>query len=94
MTEVKKSPMLAFTLNFFVPGAGLWYLGSWAWGLLNLLVVIAIGVTAAFALTDDTFDRIRGPLAAACAGGSGGLAMALVNQSNARLRTGGVHNRP
>src|SRR5207237_6131611 len=45
-----KSPFLAFTLNFFLPGAGLWYLGRPGWGLVNLLVVLGVGVVAVLAL--------------------------------------------
>jgi hypothetical protein len=72
-----KSPFLAFVLSFFVPGAGLWYLGWRGWAVVNLLAVIAVGVIAALALPEDVFDRNAGALSAALSGGSGGLAMTL-----------------
>jgi hypothetical protein len=72
-----KSPLLAFTLNFFLPGAGLWYLGKPAWGLVNLLAVLAVGVAAVFALPEETFERYIRFIASGCAGGSGGIAQAL-----------------
>ena len=37
-----KSPLLAFVLSFFLPGVGLWYLGRWGWGLVNLVVLLAV----------------------------------------------------
>jgi len=77
-----KSPFLAFTLNFFLPGAGLWYLGRRGWAVVNLLAVLAVGVLAALALPEDVFDRNVGLLGAACGGGSGGLAMTLAQQRN------------
>jgi hypothetical protein len=77
-----KSPLLAFTLSFFLPGAGLWYLGWRQWAVANLLVVLAIGAVAALALPEGVFDRNIRLLATACSGGSGGLAMALAQQHN------------
>ena len=77
-----KSPLLAFTLNFFLPGAGLWYLGKWVWGFVNLVVVLVIGVVAAFALSEELFEQYVRYLTIGCAGGSGGLAMALAQQMN------------
>ncbi len=38
-----KKPWLAFLLNFLLAGAGLAYLGKWAWGFVNLVVVVALG---------------------------------------------------
>ena len=83
----QKNTTLAFTLNFFLPGAGLWYLGWWGWGLLNLAVVLTIGVAASLAMSEDDFERNRRYLAAMCSGGSGGLAMGLANRWNALRRT-------
>lgn len=79
-----KSPLLAFTLSFFPAGAGLWYLGLRRWAVVNMLVVLVVGVAAALALPEDVFDRNTGLLAAACGGGSGGLAMTLAQQRNQR----------
>ncbi len=77
-----KSPFLAFTLSFFVPGAGLWYLGKWAWGFVNLAVVMVIGVVVTFALSEEIFETCIRYVAIGCAGGSGGLALALAQQMN------------
>jgi len=77
-----KRPWLAFTLSFFLPGAGLWYLGKWTWGLVNLAAVLAVGIIAACALSDEAFKKYIRVLAVACAGGSGGLALALAQQMN------------
>jgi hypothetical protein len=77
-----KSPFLAFFLNFFLPGAGLWYLGEWAWGFLNLAAVLVVGVIAAATLPEEVFEKYIRYLAIGCAGGSGGLAMALAQQMN------------
>jgi hypothetical protein len=71
-------------LSFFLPGAGLWYLGMWGWGFVNFLAVLGIGTVASFALPDDVFDRNIRLMAVLCGGGSGGLAMALANQRNLR----------
>jgi hypothetical protein len=79
-----KSPFLAFTFSFFLPGAGLWYLGRLGWGVVNLLGVLAIGAVAVFVLPEEVFDRYIRYVAIGCAGGSGGLAMALAQQINQR----------
>ncbi len=83
-----KSPNLAFTLNFFLPGAGLWYLGKGKYGLINFASVLLIGVGLGLFLQDDVFERHRGLFAAGLAGGSGGLAMAMATQMNARSKDG------
>jgi hypothetical protein len=79
-----KNATLAFTLNFFLPGAGLWYLGLFGWGLLNFLAVLGIGIVAALILPDDVFDRNIRILSVMCSSGSGGLAMAITQQRNLR----------
>jgi hypothetical protein len=79
-----KKPIVAFTLSFFLPGAGLAYLGKWKWGFINLGIVLLIGVAAAFILSDETFERYIRYIAIGCAGGSGGLAQALTTQMNQR----------
>src|SRR5947207_2475301 len=79
-----KSTLLAFTLSFFVPGAGLWYLGKWAWGFVNLAVVLVIGFIAAVVLSEEAFEKSIPYLSIGCSGGSAGLAMALAQQMNQR----------
>jgi hypothetical protein len=78
----QKNPTVAFTLSFFLPGAGLWYLGLGGCALLNFLGVLTVGFVAALALPEDVFERSIGSLNAACGGGSGGLAMALAMKRN------------
>lgn len=83
-----KKPMLAFTLNFFLPGAGLAYLGKWKWAAINLGVVLALGLILAFIMPEDFFvDAVR-YLAMACFGGSGGLAYTLARRMNEERKNG------
>jgi hypothetical protein len=91
---IMKRPWLAFTLSFFLPGAGLWYLGKWMWGCANLALVLAIGVIATFALSEEAFEKYIRILAVGCAGGSGGLAMAVAKEMNQAGRTGGSGTPP
>ena len=79
-----KSPMLAFTLNFFLPGAGLCYLGKWVWGIANFLAVLGIGFIMVFLFKGSAQQHMSG-LTYGIAGGSGGLALALANMRNAKL---------
>ena len=83
-----KSPLLAFTLSFFLPGAGLWYLGKWAC-FVNLAVVLIIGGLAAFGLREELFEKYIRYVAVGCAGGSGGLPLALAQQMNQREKNRG-----
>jgi hypothetical protein len=84
-----KNPLVAFTLSFFLPGAGLCYLGKWIWGFVNLAIVLVIGVFAAVALSEEAFAKCIRYLAIGCGGGSGGLAMALAQQMNQGTKNGG-----
>jgi hypothetical protein len=84
-----KSPFLAFTLSFFLPGTGLWYLGRWTGGFVNLAIVLVIGILGALALSDEVFRQYSRYLAIACGGGSGGLALALAQHMNQRKPTRG-----
>jgi hypothetical protein len=84
-----RSPFLAFTLSFFLPGAGLWYLGKWTWGFVNLFAVLVIGAIAVFVLPEDLFDKYIRYVAIGCSGGSGGLAMALAQQINQKKKSEG-----
>lgn len=77
--------MLAFTLSFLLPGAGLGYLGLWGWGVLNFVLVLGVGVVAEFVLPEKVFDKNIGLIGAACSGGSGGLAMVLATQRKERI---------
>lgn len=72
-----KKPWLAFLFSFFLPGAGLWYLGKTWPGIVNLLVVLAIGLLCAFLLPEEVFEKYRNFITMGCAGGSGGLAQAI-----------------
>ncbi len=77
-----KKPIVAFTLSFFLPGAGLAYLGKWKWGFINLGIVLLVGVAAAFLLSEETLHQYGRYIAIGCAGGSAGLAQALTTQMN------------
>lgn len=81
-----KSHNTAFALSFILPGAGLWYLGKWKWGFMNLGIVLTIGITLSFALPDDTFFKVIRWVAIGCAGGSAGLAQAIARKVNARIK--------
>jgi hypothetical protein len=83
-----KSPFLAFTMSFFLPGAGLCYLGKWTWGFVNFAVVLFVGVIAALALSDEALEKYMRYLAIACGGGSGGLAMSLAQQMSHGKKNG------
>jgi hypothetical protein len=82
-----KKPIVAFTLSFFLPGAGLAYLGKWKWAFINLGVVLLVGVAAALLLSEEFFDQYCHYIAVGCSGGSGGLAQALATQMNQKLQT-------
>ena len=43
-----KKPWLAFLLNFLIAGAGLAYLGKWAWAFADLAITLAIGFLLAY----------------------------------------------
>ena len=85
-----KKPIVAFTLSFFLPGAGLAYLGKWKWAFINLGVVLLVGVAAAFLLSEEFFEQYGHYIAVGCSGGSGGLAQALATQMNQKLQAGEV----
>jgi hypothetical protein len=77
-----KKPFGALLLSFLLPGAGLAYLGKWKWAIINLILVLLVGVLAAFLLPEDIFERYMRFIAFGCAGGSGGLAQQLAVQMN------------
>lgn len=52
-----KRPWLAFLLSFLLAGAGLWYLGRLWSGVINLLLVIAIGVGCVLFMPEAMFDE-------------------------------------
>jgi hypothetical protein len=85
-----KKPIVAFTLSFLLPGAGLAYLGKWKWALINLGIVLLVGVAAAFLFSEQTLHQYGHYIAIGCSGGSGGLAQALTTQMNQQGKTDGV----
>jgi hypothetical protein len=74
-----KNVTLAFTLNFFLPGSGLWYVGRPDLGLVNFVGVLSVGVLAVVMWP----DRDHGAAAAACASTSGTIAVTYARQRNA-----------
>jgi hypothetical protein len=85
-----KKPIVALTLSFLLPGAGLAYLGKWKWAFLNLGIVLLVGVAAAFLFSEETLHRYGHYIAIGCSGGSGGLAHALATQMNQKAKTDAV----
>lgn len=83
-----KNPWLAFTLSFILPGAGLWYLGQWSRGAINLGTVIMIGLATLY-LPNEVFDKTVHYILFGCAVGSGGLAHALASRYNRARRSQG-----
>ncbi len=82
-----KKPILAFTLSFFLPGAGLAYLGKWKWAAVNLGVVLLFSVAFGFFLPEDVLARNGRYIAIALGGASGGLAQALAKQINSKVQS-------
>lgn len=72
---MKKSTIAAVT-SLVIPGAGLWYLGKRAMGMVNLLVATAVIVL----LTGVVSDQIHYVILAVAAG-SAGLAHAIGSRS-------------
>jgi hypothetical protein len=52
-----KQPAWAFALNFFLPGAGLVYLGRPLAGLANFLIVVVLGAAIYATLPPHVFER-------------------------------------
>jgi hypothetical protein len=77
-----KKPMVAFTLSFFLPGAGLAYLGKWTGAALNLFEVIGLVVVADMLLPEAVFRQYAHLIAIALGSISGGLAYGLARQMN------------
>jgi hypothetical protein len=82
-----KSPLLAFVLSFFLPGAGLWYLGRSVAGLVNLLLVVVVAVLAGITLDNSEDLRVVGVI---CTAGSASVAMSLAQQDNQRRPASGA----
>lgn len=74
-----KKSTIAATLNFGIPGAGLWYLGKRFWAVVNLLVATAF--IALLAGHPVLGERIHYVILAAAAG-SAGLAHAFESRTN------------
>ncbi|MGA1868468.1 MAG: hypothetical protein ACMUJM_07955 [bacterium] len=82
----KKSHKTAFILSFLLAGTGLWYLGKWKWGFINLFAVLARGIILHFSLPEEAFFKIIRWVAIGCAGGSGDLAQAIAQQMSVKLK--------
>lgn len=86
-----KQPFVAFLLSFFLPGAGLAYLGRWKHAALNFGGVLAVGVVAALLLPEEWFERGIRYLSFGLAGGSAAYAQAMAKVHNDKVgasRTG------
>ena len=87
---MKKNPRVAAVLSFFVPGAGLWYVGRHAWGALNLTAAIVVPTVLAL-VAADWFSQYLNYVLLAIAAASAGLAhaVALQRPPNAGSSSGG-----
>ena len=81
-----KSPFLAFTLSFLLPGAGLAYLGKWKWAAVNLAAALIIGIVAGFLLPDYILDAYGRYVAIGIGCGSGAWAQGTAQQMNAEAK--------
>lgn len=80
-----KSKILAFALNFFVPGVGLTCLGMYKGAVLNLLLVVVIAFALGMYLEPQMLVDGGAYIGAAIAGGSGGYAMTQAREMNQEL---------
>ena len=80
-----KSEILAFALNFFVPGAGLACLGMYKGAVLNLLLVVVIAFALGMYLEPQMLVDGGAYIGAAIAVGSGGYAMTQAREMNQEL---------
>lgn len=80
----QKSGNVALILSFLLPGAGLWYLGRWKDGFINLGAVFIVAFILALVLPDKTFSKIQRGITFGLASGSGALAMNMAQQMNAK----------
>lgn len=55
-----KSSLFAALLSFIIPGAGLWYLGRWFWGYVNLAAALTVGALFVNASDSDLLKGVRG----------------------------------
>ena len=78
-----KKPWLAFLCSFFVPGAGLAYLGNWLAGIVNLCLATLIVVGFMMVQPDQSLDYLHYVILVIAAG-SGGFAHAWSLRANRR----------
>ena len=83
-TEPDKSTRVAAVLSFFLPGAGLCYLGQWSWGFVNLLSAIALGFGLPHVLTAQQLADRRPSLPASIALVSAAIAHFAAKNHNKR----------
>jgi TM2 domain-containing membrane protein YozV len=74
-----KQPVWAFALSFFLPGAGLLYLGKPLAGLANFIIVVELGAAIYMALPTDVFERCAPWIGIVFQVGSGLFAQSLAN---------------
>lgn len=79
-----KLPPFAFALNFFLPGAGLLYLGKPLAALVNFLGALTIYVAVYFLLSRAAFDEWAPSVGLLVQGGSGLWAVMATNEINRR----------
>lgn len=69
-----KKPFVAFLLSFFIPGAGLAYLGNWKGAFVNIGIALLIGIGCAILLPDEFLANYGRFIGFGIAGGSGAIA--------------------
>ncbi|WP_038161738.1 hypothetical protein [Verrucomicrobium sp. BvORR106] len=83
-----KKPLVAFLLSFFIPGAGLAYLGNWKGAFINIGIALLIGIGCAILLPDDFFAHYGRYIGFGIAGGSGAFARQKAIEFNQTAGTG------
>jgi TM2 domain-containing membrane protein YozV len=81
-----KKPSVAFMLSFFLPGAGLAYLGKWKWAVANFCIVLLLGILLGLFLPEDIFTHYARIIAIGFGSASAGLAQALTQQMNLKIK--------
>ncbi len=83
--RMKKNPLIAFLLSFFIAGAGLAYLGKWKPAVINFVVVVGIITAAVLLLSPEWWGKVGNFISFGLAGGSGAMAMGAAKAQNESL---------
>ncbi len=89
MATTPKKPWVAFLLSILLTGAGLAYLGTWGWAVLNLLAAIVAVAIAGYISPD-----LAAPVGIGIACGSAVLAKNMAQKMNQELAARSVSAPP